>query len=167
MQPWARDYLSRLLDDIDRAYAPVLEKGGLSVSIFVYAQNYARSFLDELARRFAASIASSRLIIAEPRRPHSRIGDVHVGAIEALHALVDYRLAMLMDDDSLYRPEPQVDANLLQAARDFISNRDRAFSIKLGQSRALEYWPFINVEGPVMPFKEKMLWVSKEVMDEA
>ena len=74
---------------------------------------------------------------------------------------------MLMDDDSLYRSDAQVDANLVQAARDFLHHDDRAFSIKLGPSRSLEYWPFISVEGPIMPFKEKMLWVSREVMAEA
>ena len=44
------DYLTRLLDDIDRAFAPALEAGGLSVCTFVYAQNYARSYLDALGQ---------------------------------------------------------------------------------------------------------------------
>ncbi len=161
------DFLARLLDDLDRAFIPALEAGGLSVSTFVYAQMYPRAYLDVLAQRFAAAIAGGRLILVEPQRPHHRIGDVFAGAIAALHARVEYRLAMLMDDDSLYRSEPQVDANLARAARDFLDGGDRAYSIKLGQSRSLEYWPFINAEGPVMPFKEKMLWVSHPVMAEA
>lgn len=160
------EYLTRLLDDIDRAYAPALMAGGLSVCTFVYAQNYTRDYLDALAERFATAIAGGHLILAEPMHPHSRIGDVIVSAVTLLHARVDYRLAMLMDDDSLYRADPQVDANLLQAARDFLDHDNRAYSIKLGQSRSLEYWPFINAEGPVMPFKEKMLWVSRQVLDE-
>jgi hypothetical protein len=161
------DMLARLLDDIDRALAPALEAGGLSVCTFVYAQNYPRAYLDTLARRFSADIATGRLILVEPRGPHHQIGYVVSSAIAALHARVDYRLAMLMDDDSLYRAEPQVDANLLRAARDFLDNDDRAYSIKLGQSRSLEYWPFIHAEGPIMPFKEKMLWISHPVMAEA
>lgn len=161
------DFLTRLLDDIDRAFAPALEAGGLSVCTFVYAQNYPRAYLDALAQRFAADIANGRLILVEPKGPHHQIGYVVASAVAALHARVDYRLAMLMDDDSLYRSEPEVDANLAQAARNFLDKGDRAYSIKLGQSRTLEYWPFINAEGPVMPFKEKMLWLSRPVLEEA
>lgn len=159
--------LSRLLDDIDRAFAPALEAAGLSVSTFVYAQNYPRAYMDALTQRFGADIASGRLILVEPVGPHHQIGYVVASAITALHARVDYRLAMLMDDDSLYRAEPVVDANLAQAARDFLDQDHRAYSIKLGPSRTLEYWPFVNSEGPIMPFKEKMLWVSHPVMEEA
>ncbi len=31
----------------------------------------------------------------------------------------------------------------------------------------MEYWPFIDPNGPIMPFKEKMIWVSRAVMEEA
>jgi hypothetical protein len=161
------DLLSRLLDDIDGAFAPAIEAGGLSLCTFVYAQNYPRAYLDALSQRFAAAIKQGKLILCEQTHTHSRIGDVFSSAIAALHARVEYRLAMLMDDDSLYRSEPQVDANLVQAAQDFLTHRDRAYSIKLGQSRTLEYWPFINAAGPIMPFKEKMLWVSRAVMEDA
>lgn len=161
------DFLSRLLDDIDCGFAPALEAGGLSVCTFVYAQLYSRAYLDTLTQRFAASIASGRMILVEAQRPHSRIGEVVTSAAAALHERVEYRLAMFMDDDSLYRAEPQVDANLVQAACDFIAHGDRACSIKLGTGRALEYWPFINAEGPIMPFKEKMLWLSHAVVAEA
>ncbi|MGL5363682.1 MAG: hypothetical protein ACRDBH_12435 [Bosea sp. (in: a-proteobacteria)] len=160
-------HLARLLDDIEQAYAPALAAGGLSTCTFVYAQNYAPTYLKGLEQRFAGSIAEGRLILAVPERAHSCIGEVFTSAIAALHARVDYRLAMSMDDDSLYRADPQIDANLAQAAREFLDNEARGFSIKLGQARELEYWPFIDRQGPIMPFKEKMLWVSRDVMDEA
>lgn len=161
------DLLTRLLDDMDRAFMPALEAGGLSVCTFVYAQNYPRAYLDALAGRLAPAIAAGRLMIVESRRPHDRIGDVVAGAITALHDRLEYRLAMLMDDDSLYRADPVIDENLRRAARDFLRHDDRAYSIKLGQNRELEYWPFIDIAGPVMPFKEKMLWVSRAVLEEA
>ena len=160
-------HLVRLLDDIAQAYAPALMAGGLSVCTFVYAQNYTPSYLSGLEQRYAGAIAQGRLILVVPERPHPCIGDVFTSAIAALHARVDYRLAMSMDDDSLYRADRQVDANLAQAAHDFLKNDARAFSIKLGQARELEYWPFVDRKGPIMPFKEKMLWVSRDVMDEA
>lgn len=161
------DMLSRLVDDMARFYMPALEAGGMTVCTFVYAQNYSRTFLDRLKQRFAPAIAAGRLIFFEAKRPHSCIGEVFTAAAEALHTHVDYRLAMLMDDDSLYRAEPAVDANLRAAARCFLRHGDRAYSIKLGPSRSLEYWPFIDPKGPIMPFKEKMLWVSRAVMEEA
>ena len=161
------DLLKQLLDDIDNGFAPALEAGGLSVCTFVYAQAYRPSFLDSLRQRFAASLASGRLIIAEAAAPHSRIGDVFATAAAILHARVDYRLAISMDDDSVYRAAPDIDANLRQAARDFLDRGDRAFSNKLGPARKLEYAPFIDPAGPIMPFKEKMLWVSRPVMEEA
>jgi hypothetical protein len=161
------DLLTQLLDDIDKGFAPALEAGGLSVCTFVYALAYRPSFLDSLRQRFAASLASGRLIIAEAAAPHSRIGDVFATAAAILHARVDYRLAITMDDDSVYRAAPDIDANLRQAARDFLDRGDRAFSIKLGPARKLEYAPFIDPAGPIMPFKEKMLWVSRPVMEEA
>ena len=161
------ELLTRLLDDIERGFAPALEAGGFSVCTFVYAQAYRRACLDRLKQRFALSIASGRLIITEPNAPHTRIGDVFAVAAATLHARVDYRLAITMDDDSLYRAAPDIDANLRQAAHDFMSRDARAFSIKLGQSRTLEYWPFVDPDGPIMPFKEKMLWLSHGVMEEA
>ncbi len=161
------EHLSRLLGDIESAFVPALAAAGLSACTFVYVQNYARAYLDGLRQRHAAAIAAGRLILAEPLQPHVRIGDVFASAIAALHARVTYRLAMLMDDDSLYRADAQVDANLRQAARDFLDHDDRAYSIKLGQSRSLEYCPFVDPHGPIMPFKEKMLWVSHAVMAEA
>lgn len=161
------DYLARLLDDIDRAFAPALEMGGMSVCTFVYAQNYARTFLDWLEQRFARSIETGRLIVVESQRTHSRIGEVFSTAVAHLHGRVDYRLAITMDDDSLYRPDPQIDANLRQIARAFLDRGDRAYSIKLGQARHVEFVPFLDPARAVMPFKEKMLWVSRDVMDEA
>ncbi|MGL5447186.1 MAG: hypothetical protein ACRDBL_07755 [Rhabdaerophilum sp.] len=161
------DLLTRLVDDMDRFYMPALKAGGMSACAFIYAQNYSRAYLDGLKQRFAPAIAAGRLILFEAKRPHSCIGEVFAAATEALHAHVDYRLAMLMDDDSLYRAEPVVDDNLRAAARCFLDHADRAYSIKLGQSRSLEYWPFIDHRGPIMPFKEKMLWVSRGVMEEA
>ena len=161
------DLLTQLLDDIDNGFAPALETGGSSVCAFVYAQAYRPSFLDSLRQRFTLSLASGRLIIAEATAPHTRIGDVFATAAAILHAGVDYRLAITMDDDSVYRAAPDIDANLRQAARDFLDRGDRAFSIKLGPARTLEYAPFIDPAGPIMPFKEKMLWVSRSVMEEA
>ena len=161
------DYLTRLIDDMERAYMPALAAGGISACTYVYAQNYGTGYLAGLRARFAAALAGGRLVLVEAPHPHTSIGEVFVAAIAALNARVDYRLAMLMDDDSLYRADQQVDANLRQAAQDFLARGDRAYSIKLGQGRALEYWPFIDPDGPIMPFKEKMLWVSRAVMDEA
>ncbi|MGL4438793.1 MAG: hypothetical protein ACRCUE_05940 [Bosea sp. (in: a-proteobacteria)] len=159
--------LLRLLDDIESGFAPALEAGGFSVCTFVYAQAYSQAWLDGVRQRFASSLATGRLIIAEPATPHTRIGDVFASAVATLHAMVDYRLAITMDDDSLYRPAPDIDANIRQATSDFLAHDARAFSIKLGPSRALEYWPFIDPAGPIMPFKEKMLWLSRSVMEEA
>lgn len=161
------EYLTRLISDMERAYIPALAAGGLSACAYVYAQNYSAGYLGALRRDFAPAIAAGRLVIVEAPHPHASIGEVFVAAITALHARIDYRLAMLMDDDSLYRSEPQVDENLRQAARTFLTRGDRAYSIKLGQGRALEYWSFIDPDGPIMPFKEKMLWVSRGVMEEA
>lgn len=158
--------LARLVADMDRAFMPALEAGGLSACTFVYAQAYAPEFLARMQADHAAAIAGGRLVIIVAERTHSCIGEVYAAALGAIHARADYRLAMLMDDDSRYRATPAVDANLRQAARDFIAHDDRAYSIKLGQNPALEYWPFIDPEGPIMPFKEKMLWVSRAVLGE-
>ncbi|MGL5116224.1 MAG: hypothetical protein ACRC7C_12965 [Beijerinckiaceae bacterium] len=161
------DYLWQLLEDIDLAYGPALTTGGLSYCTAVYAQGYSPAYITSLSRRFVAAIDAGRLTIIEAERSHSCIGEVVSTAITAIHAKLDYRLAMLMDDDSRYRADPVVDENLRTAACDFLKHDDRAFSIKLGTSRALEYWPFVDSAGPIMPFKEKMLWVSREVLEEA
>ncbi len=159
--------LARLIDDLDRFYMSALEDGGLSACAFIYAQNYSPAYLDGLRQRHAVAIEAGRLILFEAARKHTCIGEVFVAAAEAMHTQLDYRLAMLMDDDSLYRADPQVDANLRDAARLFIEAGDRACSLKLGPARVVEYWPFIDSAGPIMPFKEKMLWVSRTVMEEA
>jgi len=161
------ELLARLLADLDSAYMPALEAGGMTCCTFVYAQGYDPAFIAALSHSHADTIAAGRLVIHQAERAHARIGDVFATAIAALHASLDYRLAMLMDDDSLYRAEPVVDENLRQAARQFLDRGDRAYSIKLGQSRRLEFWPFIDPDGAIMPFKEKMMWVSRAVMEEA
>jgi hypothetical protein len=73
---------------------------------------------------------------------------------------------MLMDDDSVYEAHPVVDRNLRTAARNFIERGHRAYSIKLGAGTELSYAPFVDLDGPIMPFKEKMLWVSRAALDE-
>lgn len=159
--------LARLVDDLCRAFIPALEAGGLTACALIYAQNYSRTYLDGLRRRHAEAISAGALILVEQGAPHATIGDVFLGAGRALHERVDYRLAMLMDDDSLYRSTPDSDANLREAARSFLDHDARAYSIKLGPGRDLAYCPFIDPAGPVMPFKEKMIWVSRAVMEEA
>ncbi len=161
------ELLTRLLADIETGFAPALEEGGFRVCTFVYAQAYSRTVIESLKQRFATLIASGRLIIAEPSLPHARIGEVFASAMALLLARIEYRLAITMDDDSLYRAAPDIDANLRQAAHDFLARDARAFSIKLGMARTLEYWPFVDPAGPIMPFKEKMLWLSRSVMQEA
>lgn len=161
------DLLSRIVADLDAAYMPALEAGGLSCASVVYAQGYAPAFLDALEARHAGAVAAGRLIVVRAARRHARIGEVFVAAVEALHARVDYRLCMTMDDDSLYRPDPVVDATLRRMAREFLARDDRAWSIKLGEERDYRLVPFVDPAGPIIPFKEKMLWVSRAVMDEA
>jgi hypothetical protein len=119
-----------------------------------------------LRREFADAAASGRLVLIPSTRPHARIGDVVHTAVREVHARARYKLAMLMDDDSVYAPDAAVDANLRAAARHFIAGGHRAYSIKLGDSRALAYVPFVDPDGPIMPFKEKMMWVSRPVLDE-
>lgn len=160
-------YLSQLLDDIEQAFGPALAAGGLSYCAAVYAQGYSDDYLASINRRFAASLAAGRLMIITSERPHRCIGEVVSAAVAAIHARFDYRLAMMMDDDSRYRADPAVDDNLRTVARRFLEQGDRAYSIKLGNGRAVEFWPFIDSQGPIMPFKEKMLWVSRAVLDEA
>lgn len=156
--------LARLLRDLEHHFAPALEAEGMTCSIWVYAQGYSAAYLDRLPRGIGG--AAPRLVVIPSERPHGRIGDVVETAIRAVHERSSYRLAMLMDDDSVYEPHPAVDANLRAAARRFIDRGDRAYSIKLGPGDRLEYGPFVDLAGPIMPFKEKMLWVGREVLEE-
>lgn len=161
------DLLSQLLDDLMTGFCPALEAGNMSAGVHVYAQAYSADYLAALEARFASAVAEGRLTLLRQQRPHKAIGDVHHAALSAVHERSEYRLAMLMDDDSRYRPAPDIDENLRRAARAFLANDARAFSIKLGPGRTLEFWPFVDPAGPVMPFKEKMMWVSRAVVTEA
>jgi hypothetical protein len=160
------EVLARLLSDLQRAFTPALDAGGLTHCTFVYAQGYAPDYLARLDRTFADALQAQTLAIIESERPHARIGDIVHTAIGTIHRRARYKLAMLMDDDSAYDADPAVDANIRRAARTFIDRGHRAYSIKLGTSRELGYRPFVNLDDPIMPFKEKMLWVSREVLDE-
>lgn len=159
-------HLVRLLSDLQLHFTPALLVGDLKVSIWVYAQHYSREFIEDLHERFAALIASKTLVITATDHLHARIGNVVHTALRIVHERSRYRLAMLMDDDSVYDPDPLVDLNLRCAARNFIAHGHRAYSIKLGDHRELDYKPFVDLDGAIMPFKEKMLWVSREVIDE-
>jgi hypothetical protein len=159
-------YLTRLLSDLQHHFTPALHAGGLTFCIWVYAQHYTREYLADLTLRFADLIAANTLMIMATNHPHTRIGDVVQSAVRAVHEHSRYRLAMLMDDDSVYYPDPLVDRNLRTAAGNFIDRRHRAYSIKLGARYELEYQPFIDLAGPIMPFKEKMLWASRPVLEE-
>jgi hypothetical protein len=161
------DLLSRLVDDLERGFRPALAAGGLRASTFVYAQGYDPAFLEALSTRHAAAIADGGLVLVTPRGPHARIGDVVRTAVGHVHERARYRLAMLMDDDSVYAPSPAVDENLRRAARRFIAEEHRAYSIKLGTEETLAFGPFVDLDGPIMPFKEKMMWVSRPVLDAA
>lgn len=159
--------LSQLIADMDAAFMPALEAGGVTACTFVYAQQYSAAYIAALRQRHAKAIAAGRLLIVEAPRLHSTIGEVFVAAGEAMHTHVEYKLAMLMDDDSRYRAGQPSDENLRQSAQQFLHQDARCYSIKLGTNDVLEYAPFIDLSGPIMPFKEKMIWVSKAVMDEA
>jgi hypothetical protein len=161
------EYLAPLVEDMVSGFLPALKAGGLGATVFVYAQNYERTFLAALEQRHAAAIAAGDLVLHAATRKHTCIGDVMATAIREMGARVDYRLAMLLDDDSRYRAAPDIDANLARAANDFLGSEARAFSIKLGQGRDLGYDRFVDPAGPIAPFKEKMLWVSRAVLDEA
>ena len=158
--------LARLLSDLQHHFTPALEAGGLTSCIWVYAQGYSLEYLESLDRRFADLLAARKLVVVASNHPHTRIGDVVHTAIRAVHDNSHYKLAMLMDDDSVYYPDPSVDANIHRAARNFIDRDHRAYSIKLGAHYELEYKPFVDLAGPIMPFKEKMLWVSRGVLKE-
>lgn len=158
--------LTRLLGDLRDSYAPALLAGGLTSTVWVYAQNYPAPYLARLNETFAAMIGAGALTVIEARRTHRRIGEVALAAFAAVQARCAYRLAMLMDDDSVYAPDPQVDLNLRRAARRFVDEGHRAYSIKLGTADVLSFGPFVTPPAAIMPFKEKMLWVSREVLDE-
>jgi hypothetical protein len=160
------EVLARLLDDLCRGFVPALEAGGLTATIFVYAQGYGTTYVAGLKHRFVDAIERENFVLMEAEGPHTRIGDVVHTAVRRVHDRASYRLAMLMDDDSTYDADAVVDANLREAARTFIAHRHRAYSIKLGQARELEYGPFIYAADPIMPFKEKMMWVARPVLDE-
>jgi hypothetical protein len=157
--------LSRLIDDVVGAFLPALEAGGVTATLFVYAQLYPDAFLDELQARHAPAIASERLVIVTSRRPHTRIGDVVATAIRETNARMAYRLVMLVDDDSLYTPDPRVEDNLRSAVGSFLERRDQCYSVKLGSRTDLAFEPFLDPDGPIAPFKEKMIWASRDVLD--
>jgi hypothetical protein len=158
--------LTRLLCDLERAFVPALAAGGLNTCVFAYVQGYAPAYLERLRNRFSDELASGRLALISSTRRHTCIGEVVHTAVERVHAMAVYQVAMLMDDDSVYMSDPTVDENLRLSARIFIEQRHRAYSIKLGSSRTLSFEPFIQPHGPIMPFKEKMLWVSRAVLEE-
>lgn len=158
--------LARLVDDMVGAFLPALEIGGFTSTLVVYAQLYPDEFLEEIEARHALAIASGRLVIVVARRLHTRIGDVVATAIRETHARFAYRLAMLVDDDSVYTPDPRVEDNLRAAVGTFLERRDRCYSIKLGPETDLAIGPFLDPDGPIAPFKEKMIWASRAVLDE-
>jgi hypothetical protein len=158
--------LARLLSDLQYHLTPALRAGGLTCCIWVYAQGYSAEYLESLNRKFADLLAAAMLVVIASNYSHTRIGDVVHTAIRAVHQSSQYKLAMIMDDDSVYYHNPVVDTNLFLAARNFIDQGHRAYSIKLGEHYELDYKPFVNLAGPIMPFKEKMLWASRHVLDE-
>lgn len=160
-------HLARLLDDLAVGFVPALDAAGLTSCIWVYAQGYGPAYLDGLGRRFADQVAARELVVIPSAGIHGRIGEVAEAAIGAVHARSRYRLAMLMDDDSVYAAHPLVDGNLGEAARRFLEEGHRACSIKLGGGDELRYGPFVDLAAPIMPFKEKMLWASRAVLEEA
>ncbi len=160
-----KEALARLLADLQGGFLPALGEGGLTASVLVYAQGYSAADMTDLERAFAGAVAREDLVLMTAERPHDRIGDVVRSAVERMREATTCRLAMLMDDDSTYDADPLVDANLRKAARAFIAQGHRAYSIKLGSGRELSYGPFLNPDDPIMPFKEKMMWVSPEVLD--
>lgn len=159
--------LARLVDDLLSAYVPALAAGGLSAAVVVYAQGYGADTLDTLRTAHARAIAGGTLHIIVADKPHRCIGEVIHAGLTAMNRRLTYRLAMLMDDDSTFTPHATVEQNLRSAAKTFIEGRFRAFSIRLGPSTDLVYGPFIDPDGPIAPFKEKMIWASRAVVDEA
>lgn len=158
--------LTRLLSDLRRDFTPALAKAGLTSCICVYAQGYSSEYLGRLGQEFAGLLKADGLLVIEAQRPHQRIGDVAHTAIRSIHDRCRYKMAMLMDDDSVYYGGDTVNRNVATAARRFVDEDHRAYSIKLGTSEALEYQPFVDFAAPIMPFKEKMLWVSRAVLED-
>jgi hypothetical protein len=158
--------LARLLDDLLGGFLPALAEGGWTTSVFVYSQLYGPEHAHKLAARHADAIADGRLIVVPAERLHTRIGDVVHAAITAMHSRLSYRLAMLIDDDSLYTRDPVVEDNLRRAVAAFIECDQHCFSIKLGQERDFAIAPFLDADHPIAPFKEKMIWVSRTVLDD-
>lgn len=160
------DLLTRLLLDLYRGFTPALDISNVTCCIFVYAQGYSPDCIARLERQFADALKAHTLVISVASQQHTRIGDVVHTAIQLVHESAFYKMAMLMDDDSLYTPHPIVDENVRNAVCEFIDRGHRAYSIKLGQSYELAFRPFVDIAGPIMPFKEKMLWVSHAVLEE-
>ena len=158
--------LARLIDDLVGGFLAALTEGGLTASVFVYAQLYHSDYLKNLAARHADALADGRLMIVPSEHPHKRIGDVIHTAITAMHARISYRLAMIIDDDSLYTSDPVVEDNLRSAVAAFIEGDQICFSIKLGQEREFSIGPFLDLDNPIAPFKEKMIWVNRAVLDD-
>lgn len=158
--------LARLLDDLLGGFLPALAEGGWTASVFVYSQLYCPDYLDKLAARHADAMADGRLVVVPSERPHTRIGDVVHAAITTMHSQLSYRLAMLIDDDSLYTREPMVEDNLRRAVGAFIGGGQLCFSIKLGQELDFAIGPFLDPDNPIAPFKEKMIWVSRAVLND-
>lgn len=159
-------YLSRLLRDLTVDFVPCLNAGGLTCCTFVYAQGYPDRFLRQLGDAIGTATGANRFLITPASGSHARIGDVAHTAIGIVHERSSYKLAMLMDDDSTYAHDAQVALNLREASRGFIDGRRRAYSIKLGDGDSLRYEPFVDLASPIMPFREKMLWASRDVLDE-
>lgn len=158
--------LSRLLRDLREEFVPCLNAAGLSCCVVVYAQGYTSLFLDHLEETVGSGGSANQLLIIRSARLHETIGDVARTTIEAVHQACRYTLAMLIDDDSCYEPDARVAANLQQAALTFIRESHRAYSIKLGNETSLKFEAFVSETAPIMPFREKMLWVSRAVLDE-
>src|SRR5215213_2697020 len=107
--------LARLLSDLQYHLTPALRAGGLTCCIWVYAQGYSAEYLESLNRKFADPLAATTLVVIASKHSHTRIGEVVHTAIRAVHDNSQYKLAMLMDDDSVYYPNPVVCMNILQA----------------------------------------------------
>jgi hypothetical protein len=158
--------LTRLLRDLRRDFIPSLGAAGLTSCVCVYAQGYSPVYIGHLGHEFAGLLEANEMLVIEAEGPHARIGEVAYTAIRSIHDRCRYSMAMLMDDDSVYYGGDAVNRNLASAARRFVDEDHRAYSIKLGTSHRLEYQPFVGFDSPIMPFKEKMLWVSRAVLDD-
>lgn len=63
--------------------------------------------------------------------------------------------------------ESVVEDNLRRAVAAFVEGGQLCFSIKLGQGQDFALGPFLDPDNPIAPFKEKMIWVSRTVLDDA